>query len=165
VTARVAVVDDEENIRFLVESALQLHGFATAPAASGTAALALVDSFRPDLIVLDVMLPDIDGFTVLRRMRDAGTTAPVIFLSARDTTDDRVHGLTIGGDDYLVKPFAVAELVARVKLSLKRAGNGDKSRTPWPALTWNSTMKHTESHELAKSFRFRPPNTHCSAIS
>jgi two-component system, OmpR family, response regulator len=129
VTARVAVVDDEENIRFLVESALQLHGFATAPAASGTAALALVDSFRPDLIVLDVMLPDIDGFTVLRRMRDAGTTAPVIFLSARDTTDDRVHGLTIGGDDYLVKPFAVAELVARVKLSLKRAGNGDKSRT------------------------------------
>ena len=119
------VVDDEENIVFLVESALQLQGYTTATAADGRTALALLDEFRPDLVVLDVMLPDVDGFTVLRRMRDAGSQVPVIFLSARDGTDDRVHGLTIGGDDYMVKPFAVAELVARVRLSLRRRGGVD----------------------------------------
>jgi two-component system, OmpR family, response regulator len=128
VSTRVAVVDDEENIRFLVESALQLHGFVTASATTGAEALDLVWTFRPDLIVLDVMLPDLDGFAVLRRLRDAGSSMPIIFLSARDGTDDRVQGLTIGGDDYLIKPFAVAELIARVKLSLRRAGSADRSR-------------------------------------
>ncbi len=122
---RVLVVDDEENIVFLVQSALQLQGYLTASAADGRSALALVEEFRPDLVVLDVMLPDVDGFTVLRRMRDAGLQVPVIFLSARDGTDDRVHGLTVGGDDYMVKPFAVAELVARVRLSLRRRGGSD----------------------------------------
>jgi two-component system OmpR family response regulator len=125
VSERVLVVDDEENIVFLVESALQLQGYTTAAAHDGRSALALLDEFRPDLVVLDVMLPDVDGFTVLRRMRDAGSTVPVIFLSARDGTDDRVHGLTVGGDDYMVKPFAVAELVARVRLSLRRRGGVD----------------------------------------
>jgi two-component system, OmpR family, response regulator len=128
-TARVLVVDDEENIVFLVESALQLQGYETASASTGRDAIAAIERFSPDLIVLDVMLPDVDGFTVFRRLRDAGARMPVIFLTARDGTDDRVHGLTIGGDDYLVKPFAVAELVARVKLSLKRSGTADASRT------------------------------------
>lgn len=126
---RVLVVDDEENIVFLVEAALQLQGYTTLAANNGRAALAAVDDFRPDLVVLDVMLPDVDGFTVLRRMRDAGSQVPVIFLTARSTTDDRVHGLTVGGDDYMVKPFAVAELVARVRLSLRRRGGGDTDRT------------------------------------
>lgn len=126
---RVLVVDDEENIVFLVESALQLQGYTTLAAANGRAALVAVDEFRPDLVVLDVMLPDVDGFTVLRRMRDAGSQVPVIFLTARDTTSDRVHGLTVGGDDYMVKPFAVAELVARVRLSLRRRGGSDTDRT------------------------------------
>ena len=127
VTGKVLVVDDEENIVFLVESALQLHGFDTRSVANGRDALQVIEQEQPDLVVLDVMLPDLDGFTVLRRMRDAGSQASVLFLTARDATDDRVHGLTIGGDDYMVKPFAVAELVARVKLSLRRRGVGTRT--------------------------------------
>lgn len=118
---RALVVDDEENIVYLIESALGLAGYETASAATGQACLSAVSSFRPDAIVLDVMLPDIDGFTVLRRLRDTGNTVPVIFLTARDATNDRVHGLTIGGDDYVVKPFAVAELVARVNVIVRRS--------------------------------------------
>ena len=123
-TGTVLVVDDEENIVFLVESALQLHGFTTVAASNGRDALKLAERQAVDAVVLDVMLPDLDGFTVLRRLREAGIQAPVLFLTARDSTDDRVHGLTIGGDDYMVKPFAVAELVARVKLSQRRRGDG-----------------------------------------
>jgi two-component system OmpR family response regulator len=118
----VLVVDDEPNIVFLVESALDLAGYETGRAASGREALDAVDDFGPDVVVLDVMLPDVDGFTVLRRLRDRGSTVPVIFLTARSAARDRVHGLTSGGDDYVVKPFAVAELVARVALSLRRNG-------------------------------------------
>jgi two-component system, OmpR family, response regulator len=119
---RVLVVDDEENLRFLVGSALQLAGFDTAVAETGREALDLVASFRPDLVVLDVMLPDLDGFTILQRLRSRGEHAPVIFLTARDSTEDRVRGLTTGGADYQVKPFAVAELVARVRLRLQQSG-------------------------------------------
>jgi len=129
VSAKVLVVDDEENIVFLVESALQVQGYETRSARTGHEAAATVHHFDPDLIVLDVMLPDIDGFTVLQRLRAAGRATPVIFLTARDATDDRVHGLTIGGDDYMVKPFAVAELVARVRLALRRAGNAERGNT------------------------------------
>jgi two-component system, OmpR family, response regulator len=118
---RALIVDDEENIRFLVGSALELAGFEARTAASGNEALSLVEHFRPDTIVLDVMLPDLDGFAVLQRLRDRGVTAPVIFLTARDSTEDRVRGLTTGGADYQVKPFAIAELVARVKLRLDQA--------------------------------------------
>ncbi len=121
---RVLVVDDEENISFLVESALQLDGMETAKAADGHQALTMVRSFNPQAIVLDVMMPGIDGFEVLRRLRSDGVKTPVLFLTARDTVDDRVHGLTTGGDDYIVKPFAIAELVARVRLALRHAGLG-----------------------------------------
>jgi two-component system OmpR family response regulator len=114
----VLVVDDEENIRFIVESALDMAGFRVASAGSGAEALNLAATLNPDVIVLDVMLPDVDGFTLLRRIRDLGSAAPVVFLTARDGTEDRVRGLTTGGADYVVKPFAVAELVARVKLRL-----------------------------------------------
>ncbi len=120
VASRVLVVDDEENIRFLVESGLQLAGMETMGAEDGRVALAAVTEFDPDLIVLDVMMPQLDGFDVLRRLRESGSTVPVIFLTARDSTDDRVRGLTSGGDDYMVKPFAIAELVARVELRLRQ---------------------------------------------
>ena len=126
---RILVVDDEENISFLVESALRLVGMQTQCAASGGDAITAATSFQPDLVVLDVMLPDLNGFDVLRRLRDSGQLMPVIFLSARDSTDDRVQGLTIGGDDYMVKPFAVAALVARVQLALRRAGMGTGPKT------------------------------------
>lgn len=122
---KVLVVDDEENIRFLVESALQLAGMETTGAADGRAGLQLASEYRPDLIVLDVMMPELDGFEVLHRLRDSGSRTPVIFLTARDSTDDRVRGLTAGGDDYMVKPFAVAELVARVQLRLQHAGRSN----------------------------------------
>ena len=125
---RVLVVDDEENIRFLVGSALEVAGYEVALAGTGRRALELAESFGPDVVVLDVMLPDVDGFTVLQRLRDRGSRAPVIFLTARDATEDRVRGLTTGGADYQVKPFAVAELVARVGLRLQHGGTGLAAR-------------------------------------
>ena len=119
---RVLVVDDEENITFLAASALQLAGMETATAATGRDALDQIARWRPDAVVLDVMLPDLDGFSLLRRVRDNGNDVPVVFLTARNATEDRVRGLSDGGDDYLVKPFEVAELVVRVQLRLRRAG-------------------------------------------
>jgi two-component system OmpR family response regulator len=120
--ARVLVVDDEENIAYLVVSAMRLAGHDVLSAASGTAAVEAADAFAPDVVVLDVMLPDFDGFEVMRRLRAAGSRAAIVFLTARSDTADRVRGLTTGGEDYVVKPFAVEELVARVALALRRGG-------------------------------------------
>jgi two-component system OmpR family response regulator len=118
---RVLVVDDESNITDLVATALRYEGFEVADAADGRAALSLVESFRPDLIVLDVMLPDLDGFEVQRRLLERGRPTPVVFLTARDATEDKVKGLTIGGDDYVTKPFSLEELIARIRTVLRRA--------------------------------------------
>ncbi|SRR5713226_1756965 len=118
---RVLVVDDEPNIRDLVQVALKFHGCSVAAAANGADALRQADAVKPDLIVLDVMLPDIDGFEVCRRLRADGNEVPVIFLTARDTSSDTVVGLAIGGDDYVTKPFSVEALVARVRAVLRRA--------------------------------------------
>ncbi len=118
---QVLVVDDEPNIRELVQVALKFHGCAVSTAANGTDALRQAENDRPDLIVLDVMLPDMDGFEVCRRLRAAGNEVPVIFLTARDTSSDTVTGLAIGGDDYVTKPFSVEALVARVRAVLRRA--------------------------------------------
>ncbi len=120
--ASVLVVDDEENIAYLVSSALRLAGFEATTAATGAQALAACTPASPDVVVLDVMLPDLDGFEVLRRLRAKGVEAPVLFLTARADTADRVRGLTAGGDDYIVKPFALEELVARVHVALRRRG-------------------------------------------
>jgi two-component system OmpR family response regulator len=126
---RVLVVDDEDNVAFLISSALRLAGYETLIAASGTRAVEEVGRFAPHVIVLDVMLPDIDGFEVLRRIRAGGASTPVLFVTARQATTDRVRGLTSGGDDYIVKPFELEELVARVQVALRRAGVGsDGSR-------------------------------------
>jgi two-component system OmpR family response regulator len=125
---RILVVDDEENIRFLVTTALSLAGMDTVTAATGFEALDKVYRERPDLIVLDVMIPGVDGFAILRRLRDQGSQVPIIFLTARDQSADRVKGLSEGGDDYIVKPFDVAELVARVQLRMKRADQSAANR-------------------------------------
>jgi two-component system, OmpR family, response regulator len=117
---KVLVVDDEPNIRELVQVALNFHGCAVATGATGEDALMLTHAFDPDLIVLDVLLPDIDGFEVCRRLRSVANDVPVIFLTARDATADTVTGLTIGGDDYITKPFSVEALVARVRAVLRR---------------------------------------------
>ena len=124
---RVLVVDDEDNVAFLISSALRLAGYATLVATSGTQAVEEVGRFAPHVIVLDVMLPDIDGFEVIRRIRAGGATTPVLFVTARHATTDRVRGLTSGGDDYIVKPFELEELVARVQVALRRAGVGGTS--------------------------------------
>ena len=122
VTPKVLVVDDEENLAFVVASAFRLSGFEVVTAATGNDALRAVARQHPHLLVLDVMLPDLDGFDVCRRLRAEGVDTPVIFLTARDATDDRLRGLTIGGDDYLTKPFSVEELVARARVILRRVG-------------------------------------------
>jgi two-component system, OmpR family, response regulator len=124
---RVLVVDDEENISFLVASALRLDGCEVRCADTGQGAIDEAERFGPDVVVLDVMLPDLDGFEVLRRLRTAGSDVPVLFLTARHTTADRVRGLTAGGDDYIVKPFALEELVARVQVALRRRTGAARS--------------------------------------
>jgi two-component system, OmpR family, response regulator len=119
----VLVVEDEENVAYVVALALRHSGFEVRIVGTGVEALELVSSTPvPDIVVLDVMLPDLDGFEVCRRMRVDQNDLPVLFLTARDAPADRLHGLTIGGDDYLTKPFGVDELVARVKVILRRAG-------------------------------------------
>ncbi len=120
--ARILVVDDEDNITFLLDATLRHFGFDVRVARTGREALAAVGDFAPDLVLLDVMLPDLDGFEVLQRLRSNGVQTPVLFLTARDATEDRVRGLTLGGDDYVVKPFSLEELVARLHALLRRAG-------------------------------------------
>ncbi|MHB8465472.1 MAG: response regulator, partial [Acidimicrobiales bacterium] len=113
--ANILVVDDEENITYLLGTALRHFGFVVETAASGREALAKCAEMRPELVLLDVMLPDLDGFEVCRRFRDSGLRMPVLFLTARDATEDKVRGLTLGGDDYVTKPFSLEEVVARVR--------------------------------------------------
>lgn len=118
--ARLLVVDDEPNIRDLLASSLRFAGFEVLTAKDGKSAFHLATTENPDLIVLDVMLPDMDGFTVTRRLRDAGVRIPVLFLTARDDMRDKIQGLTVGGDDYVTKPFGLEEVVARIRAILRR---------------------------------------------
>ncbi|MEZ7126893.1 response regulator transcription factor [Nonomuraea sp. AD125B] len=119
--AKVLVVDDEPNIRDLLSEALELNGFAVRTAACGRQALEAVARERPDLLVLDVMLPDLDGFAVARRLRAAADGPLVLFLTAKDAVPDRIAGLTAGGDDYVTKPFSLEEVVLRIRAILRRA--------------------------------------------
>jgi len=118
----VLVVDDEATVRQALERALRLEGFAVSTAADGHEALAAVAQRPPSVIVLDVMMPGLDGVSVVRRLRGEGIDVPVCMLSARDEVEDRVAGLQAGADDYLVKPFAIAELTARLEALLRRGG-------------------------------------------
>jgi two-component system OmpR family response regulator len=118
--ARLLVVDDEPNIRELLSASLRYAGFDVATAADGQEALRAARASRPDLLVLDVMMPGVDGFDVVRRMRGEGLQFPVLFLTARDSTDDKITGLTLGGDDYVTKPFSLEEVVARIRAILRR---------------------------------------------
>lgn len=126
---RILIVEDEENVAYVVGTALRLAGFEITETSSGRDALRLAsDDDSQDLIVLDVQLPDLNGFEVCRRLRHAGVNTPLIFLTAADSVDDRVRGLTIGGDDYLTKPFSIEELVARVQVILHRTGRTSESQ-------------------------------------
>ncbi|MEV4643932.1 response regulator transcription factor [Saccharopolyspora sp. NPDC049426] len=118
--ARVLVVDDEPNILELLAAALRLSGFEVRGAATGAEALRAAAEFHPDIVVLDVMLPDRDGFSVATELRGGGSTVPVLFLTARDAVEDRIAGLTAGGDDYVTKPFSLDEVVLRLRAILRR---------------------------------------------
>jgi two-component system OmpR family response regulator len=119
---RVLVVDDEANIAEVVSMALRFQDFAVETAASGHEALSAVRAFKPHLIVLDVMLPDMEGFEVAERLGAQRADVPIIYLTARDTTEDKIRGLSGGGDDYMTKPFSLEELIARVRAILRRTG-------------------------------------------
>lgn len=118
--AKLLVVDDEPNIRDLLASSLRFAGFEVDTAEDGGSAYHKAVEGNPDLIVLDVMLPDMDGFTVTRRLRETGLQVPILFLTARDDMRDKIQGLTVGGDDYVTKPFGLEEVVARIRAILRR---------------------------------------------
>ncbi|MFR9728326.1 response regulator transcription factor [Saccharopolyspora sp. MS10] len=123
------VVDDEPTVRELLAATLRFAGFRVTAAATGEEALRAAVHERPDLVLLDVMLPDLDGFEVLRRLQERGGQVPVLFLTARDAPRDKVRGLTLGGDDYVTKPFDPEELIARIHAVLRRSGHAAASRT------------------------------------
>lgn len=123
---RILVIDDEPGITDLLSTSLRFVGFDVRTAATGHEALSVAAEWRPELLVLDVMLPDMDGFEVCSRLRDRSAGIPVVFLSARDRSEDKVSGLTIGGDDYVTKPFGLEELIARIRAVLRRTQGSDQ---------------------------------------
>ncbi|ABP56117.1 response regulator transcription factor [Salinispora tropica] len=146
--ARLLVVEDDPNILELLSASLRFAGFDVATAISGSAALSAAKEHRPDLVVLDIMLPDLDGFEVIRLLREGGTRTPVVFLTARDATDDKIRGLTLGGDDYVTKPFSLEELTARIRAVLRRSTSGEQA----PArLTFADLELDEEAHEVHRA--------------
>lgn len=143
---RVLVVDDEVNIAELIGMALRYEGWEVQQAHTGARAVARAREFRPDAVVLDLMLPDFDGMEVLRRMRAFDPDVPVVFLTARDSVEDRVAGLTAGGDDYVTKPFSLEELVARLRGLLRRAGA--QSTAQHSVLAVGDLTLDEDSHEV-----------------
>ena len=143
---RLLVVEDEPNILELLSASLRYAGFDVVTAAAGTEAVQAAQRHRPDLIVLDVMLPDMDGFDVVRRLRSGGARVPVVFLTARDATEDKIRGLTLGGDDYVTKPFSLEEVIARIRAVLRRT-SGEPGE-PTPRLTFADLELDEESHEV-----------------
>lgn len=120
---RILVVDDESSISDLISTSLHFVGFDVRTASNGSQALLVAEEFKPHAMVLDVMMPGMDGFEVCKKLRDDGQSIGVLFLTAKDTTEDKINGLTIGGDDYMTKPFSLEELIARLKSILRRTGS------------------------------------------
>ena len=147
--AKLLVVDDEPNIVELLTASLRYAGFEVAGAANGQEALRLTRSFRPDLLLLDVMMPEMDGFDLVRRLRSEGTRTPVLFLTARDAAEDKVTGLTLGGDDYVTKPFSLEEVIARIRAVLRRTTEGGSAAST--RMTFADLELDDESHEVWKN--------------
>jgi two-component system, OmpR family, response regulator len=144
--ASLLVVEDEPNIRELLATSLRFAGFDVSVANDGRSAISSASERNPDLVVLDVMLPDMDGFDVVRRLRGGGARIPVVFLTARDAMEDKVRGLTLGGDDYVTKPFSLEEVIARIRAVLRRT-RGDAAE-PTPRLTFADLELDEDSHEV-----------------
>lgn len=144
----IVVVDDEPSIRELLVASLHFAGYEVETAASGSEAIEIIEKTQPDLIILDVMLPDIDGFTVTRRIRQEGIDAPVLFLTARDDTQDKVMGLTVGGDDYVTKPFSLEEVVARIRAILRRTREQEQDD---PIIRVGDLEINEDSHDVTRA--------------
>ncbi|MEO8906545.1 MAG: response regulator transcription factor [Microbacteriaceae bacterium] len=147
---RVLVVDDERTLTDLLHMALRYEGWDVRTAATGQQALTTAREFRPDAVVLDIMLPDIDGLSVLSRMRENGGETPVLFLTAKDSLDDRIAGLTAGGDDYVTKPFSLEELVARLRSLLRRSRALVTDSTD-PRIIVGDLMLDEDSYEVERA--------------
>jgi two-component system OmpR family response regulator len=147
-THRILVVDDEPNIVDVISMALRYQGFAVESAGTGADALAAVEAFRPHLIVLDVMLPDMEGFEVARRLGADRARVPIVFLTARDATEDKIRGLTLGGDDYVTKPFSLEELLARIRSILRRAGLAEPDSN---RLVFEDLELDEDAHEVLRN--------------
>ncbi len=147
--ARLLVVEDDPNIVELLAASLRFAGFEVATATDGHSALRTAREFGPDLMVLDVMMPGIDGFEVVRRLSAEGNRCPVVFLTARDGVEDKITGLTIGGDDYVTKPFSLDEVLARIRAVLRRAAAGPVAATP-ARLSFADIELDDDTHEVFK---------------
>jgi two-component system OmpR family response regulator len=145
---RILVVDDEPNIVDVVSMALRYQGFAVESASDGAGAIAAVSSFKPHLMVLDIMLPDMEGFDVAKRLGAQRARLPIVFLTARDATEDKVRGLTMGGDDYVTKPFSLEELVARIRTILRRAGMAEPESS---RLAFDDLELDEDTHEVTRA--------------
>ncbi|WP_336086564.1 response regulator transcription factor [Nocardia sp. SSK8] len=148
--ARVLVVDDEPMIVELLSVSLRFQGFEVATAADGAEALDRARAFRPQALIVDVMMPGMDGFGLLRRLRSDGVDAPVLFLTARDDVDDKITGLTLGADDYVTKPFSLEEVVARLRVILRRAGQA-KPEQASTRLRFADIELDDDTHEVWKA--------------
>ena len=148
--ARLLVVEDEPNIRELLATSLRFAGFEVEVAATGAEAIVAAERNHPDLCVLDVMLPDMDGFSVTRRLRESGRPLPIVFVTARDSVDDKVKGLTVGGDDYVTKPFSLEEVVARIRAVLRRTRPVDDESS---TLHFADLTLDEDSHEVRRAGR------------
>jgi two-component system, OmpR family, response regulator len=146
---RILVVDDEPTLTDLLTMALRYEGCDVRSAATGNTAIRTAKEFQPDAVVLDVMLPDLDGLEVLRRLRGHTPNVPVLFLTARDAVEDRIAGLTAGGDDYVTKPFSLEEVVARLRALLRRAGLAAAARDD-AVLTVGDLTLDEDSHEVRR---------------
>jgi two-component system, OmpR family, response regulator len=148
--ARLLVVEDEPNIRELLATSLRFAGFEVEVAGTAAEAITAAERNHPDLCVLDVMLPDMDGFSVTRRLRESGRPLPIVFVTARDSVDDKVKGLTVGGDDYVTKPFSLEEVVARIRAVLRRTRPVDDESS---ALHFADLSLDEDSHEVRRGGR------------
>ena len=142
---KVLIVDDEPNIRDLLATSLKFAGFAIQAVGTGTAAVQAAEADTPDIILMDVMLPDMNGFSVTKKIRSLGITSPVLFLTARDETEDKIMGLTVGGDDYVTKPFSLDEIVARINAILRRTRSSESDDS---TLSVGEITINQDAHEV-----------------